>query len=113
MHEAKYSEGKLYIGFVATLKTVQFLGYLAVLSAGIIVGSQSDKPVYGVVFSIVLSIVICFFIYISTQGFIAIIDLLSHIEINSRNIATSQERIIDALDYIEENTGTLFDSNNE
>ncbi|HEY9749062.1 MAG TPA: hypothetical protein V6C63_10305 [Allocoleopsis sp.] len=109
MHETKYSEGKLYIGFVATLKTIQFLGYLAVFSAGIIVGSQSDNLVSGVV----LSIVICFFIYISTQGVIAIIDLLSHIEINSRNIAASQEKIINALDYIEENTGTLFDSNND
>jgi hypothetical protein len=77
----------LYSGFVSALKFLQLMGYFIAVISGFGVasnfGTSSDGNGILVVGSF-LAIVFCFSIYISTEGFIAVIDLLGRIEQNTR-----------------------------
>lgn len=76
---------KLYTGFVATLQLLQVLGYFIAVVFSLSQTYQSSGGIFlGIILGIILSLISCFVIYISTQGLIAVIDLLSRIERNTR-----------------------------
>lgn len=81
---------RLYTRFILILKIIQYLGYFVVvlfslifgfLAGGIFLGGSS--PLALVPFLLQASIG-CGTIYVVTQGMIAIVDLLSRIEKNTR-----------------------------
>ncbi|PSF27794.1 hypothetical protein C7H19_24870 [Aphanothece hegewaldii CCALA 016] len=72
---------RLYRGFIYALKTIQVFGFLG----GLILGLLSfDK--YDPILWILLSILLILASYLSTQGMIAVVDLLSRIEENIRKL---------------------------
>ena len=96
------NQGKLYTRFIFTLKTLQIIGYIVVFFIGYLL---SLEPLFIGIYSFgsVILIVIfgCSSIYISTQRFIVIVDILSHIEENTS-----------PLKYIKEDTNPLIDIDN-
>jgi hypothetical protein len=82
---SSFDRDRLYTGVIAALRIVQYLGYFAVFIFTVFVLST---PIYGAgflgVFYIIWALTSCVFIYICTQVLIAIIDLLSRIERNTR-----------------------------
>ena len=86
----KHSSHRLYGGFVGTLQALQIIGYLIAVITGFGMGTTFANSFGGgeasVVAGVFLAIVFCFLAYISTQGFIAVIDLLSRIEQNIRQL---------------------------
>lgn len=97
------NQGKLYSSFISTLKLLQIIGYVVVFIVGLSLGSYN----FG---SALLLIVVGFFsIYLSTQGFIAIIDILSHIEDNTRHLK-SLRADTNLLAAIDTNIANILDS---
>ena len=80
---------RLYTRFILILKIIQYLGFFVVALLGLIFGfagglsRQSPLAVVLLVFLLQLSIG-CGMIYVVTQALIAIVDLLSRIEQNTR-----------------------------
>ncbi len=87
---SRFNENRLYTGLVTTLKMLQLFGFLIVVIFFIVIFSiYSQALSFGTpnifIFLPFLSIIItCIIIYILTAALIAIIDLLSRIERNTR-----------------------------
>jgi uncharacterized membrane protein YjjP (DUF1212 family) len=80
---------RLYTRFIGILKIIQYLGFFVVVLLGWFFGfvgglfRQSPLAIVALVFLLQLSIG-CAMIYVVTQALIAIVDLLSRIEKNTR-----------------------------
>ena len=78
---------RLYSQFIRVLKIIQYLGYFVVFFWGFLIfgftGRIFLQPLALVVFLLQASIG-CGMIYVVTQALIAIVDLLSRIEQNTR-----------------------------
>ncbi len=90
MEQTNSNPVRLYTRFIFILKIIQYLGYFVVVlfslifgffARGIFLGGSS--PLVLVPYLLQASIV-CGMIYVVTQGLIAIVDLLSRIEKNTR-----------------------------
>lgn len=90
------NQNRLYTRFITILKILQLIGYflVALISFLLTLDLMFSSPVppynaadYGWAFLVTLILIFigCSIIYISTQGIIAIIDLLSRIERNTRS----------------------------
>lgn len=83
---------RLYTRFITMLKFVQYLGYFLVVvfslvSLGFFVVPAGAGAFASPVFLILLLLQVgvgCLIVYLTTQGLIAVVDLLSHIEYNTR-----------------------------
>jgi hypothetical protein len=82
---------RLYTRFILILKRIQYLGYFAVVLLGLLifgfaggVFQQSPLVVVAVLFLLLQLSIGCGMIYVVTQALIAIVDLLSRIEQNTR-----------------------------
>lgn len=82
---------RLYTQFILILKRIQYLGYFVVVLLGFLifglaggVFQQSPFVVVAVVFLLLQLSIGCGMIYVVTQALIAIVDLLSRIEQNTR-----------------------------
>ncbi len=95
MTQTNPEQGRLYTRFIAILKAIQYFGFFitATFSAIILLGSGSVQlgvsPFSTIFFFALLQLLIvcligCLIVYISTQSLIAIIDLLSRIELHTR-----------------------------
>ncbi|WP_088894399.1 hypothetical protein [Leptolyngbya ohadii] len=90
--ESDYPTGetsRLYSRFISIAKTLQIVGYL--LTAAIVIFFLTTVQVVGapvpislIIFLGLLIVVVIGIIYLLTQGLIAIVDLLSRIEQNTR-----------------------------
>ena len=78
---------RLYTDFIRIVKIIQYLGYFVVVFWGFLIfgftGRIILQPLALVVFLLQASIG-CGMIYVVTQALIAIVDLLSRIEQNTR-----------------------------
>jgi 4-hydroxybenzoate polyprenyltransferase len=80
---------RLYTRFIGILKIIQYLGFFLVVLLGLFLGfvgglfRQSPLAIVALLFLLQLSIG-CAMIYVVTQALIAIVDLLSRIEKNTR-----------------------------
>lgn len=87
MSQTSLSPPRLYTRLIKTLKIIQYVGYLIVALFGILsIGFSLYAGTVGFIQLIALvQIAIALgIIYITTQGLIAVIDLLSRIEQNTR-----------------------------
>jgi hypothetical protein len=82
---------RLYTGFILILKRIQYLGYFVVVVLGFwIFGfaggvfQQSPLVVVALLFLLLQLSIGCGMVYVVTQALIAIVDLLSRIEQNTR-----------------------------
>jgi hypothetical protein len=91
MTQTNPEQGRLYTRFITILKAIQYFGYFitATFSAIILLGTGFWPP--GVtplsiplIFALLQLIIGCLIVYISTQSLIAIVDLLSRIELHTR-----------------------------
>lgn len=87
------NQGKLYTRFVSTLKLIQYFGYFVVAVFYVLLANsyfqnsaaQGGVQPLAVLLNIILPAVITvIFIYVITQSLIAVVDLLSRIERNTR-----------------------------
>jgi choline-glycine betaine transporter len=80
------NQNKLYTGLIATLRIIQFIGYFIVLLLTVFFILSTPSYWFGIpsFFYVLWALIACIFIYIYTQVWIAIIDLLSRIERNTR-----------------------------
>lgn len=77
---------RLYTQFISSLKIIQYFGYFIVVGFSLLWGSGvlMLHPIIGFI-TIVLSAGFgCLSVYVVTQSLIAIVDLLSRIEHNTR-----------------------------
>lgn len=103
------NQGKLYSRFISILKFLH-IGYIVVFIIGCLL---SLEPLFIGIYSfgsVILIVVFgCSSIYISTQGFIAIVDILSHIEDNTRHLKSLREDPNYLID-IDNNIANILDS---
>lgn len=84
------NQNRLYTRLITTLKIIQYIGYffVAVVFIGIfsLFGQFTSFGINNIVFFVYLlyALITCISIYITIQVLIAIIDLLSRIERNTR-----------------------------
>lgn len=85
------NHNRLYTRFITELKIIQYIGYCLVaiyVTVSFISLSKIPSGVNGVgfitLFTLIWALVAFLTVYISTQSLIAIIDLLSRIECNTR-----------------------------
>lgn len=97
------NQGKLYSRFISILKLLQIIGYIVAFIIGISVGSYNFGD------ALLLVVGGFFSIYLPTQGFIAIIDILSHIEDNTRHLKSLREDT-NPLINIDTNIANILDS---
>ena len=80
---------RLYTRFIKILKIVQIIGYCIVALYAVLISINLPFLGYGMgllrLLPIVWALVSCTIVYITTQALIAIIDLLSRIEQNTRS----------------------------
>lgn len=86
------NENRLYTRLITTLKIFQFIGYFivgiysivifSIFGQTLIFGGFNNILVFG---SLIYVVIACIIIYIFTEVLIAIIDLLSRIERNTRS----------------------------
>jgi hypothetical protein len=91
MGQTNFNPVRLYTQFILILKRIQYLGYFVVVLLGFLifglaggVFQQSPLVVVAVLFLLLHLSIGCGMIYVVTQGLIAIVDLLSRIEQNTR-----------------------------
>lgn len=81
---------RLYTRFILILKIIQYLGYFLVVFFSLIFWFLMGSLPFGAFPSIMLvplvlqAILGCAIVYVVTQGLIAVVDLLSRIEQNTR-----------------------------
>jgi hypothetical protein len=77
----------LYNNYVTVLKILQIIGYFLGVISGIRLGTQVGfgAGIFAIIFSVAIN-------YIATQGFIAIIELLSRIEYNTRSLRNQDDQ---------------------
>ncbi|MDF5720582.1 MAG: hypothetical protein PUP91_08865 [Rhizonema sp. PD37] len=85
------NQNRLYTRFITALKIIQYIGYFlaaAYTTLSFISLSQIPSGANGLgfltLFTLIWALIACLTVYISTQSLIAIIDLLSRIERNTR-----------------------------
>jgi hypothetical protein len=84
------NHNRLYSRFIKILKIIQYLGYsLVAIYVVFFVGLLTLTPapgfnVIGLVFALLWALIGFIFVYVTTQSVIAIVDLLSRIERNTR-----------------------------
>jgi hypothetical protein len=81
------NQNRLYTRFINILKIIQFIGYFIVVLYSLFPARLLSfaVPAWAVfVVFLILPLMGCIIVYIITQGLIAIIDLLSRIERNTR-----------------------------
>lgn len=86
MAQTNSKPNRLYTRFISILKIIQYVGFFFVVINSLlpVFLNRGDVPPLASV-SIVLQVVIgSLFVYFFTQGLIALIDLLSRIEHNTR-----------------------------
>ncbi|NJP22378.1 MAG: hypothetical protein HC763_28980 [Hydrococcus sp. CRU_1_1] len=76
----------MYSRFVTILKFLQLLGYVGSLIFAIAISMSQVSIIYSGVYFLGVAVFLCFWIYITTQTPIAIVDILNRIEINTRNL---------------------------
>ena len=81
---------RLYTRFISILKIIQYIGYSVVVFFSLTFvfltgGIQSFFPPIAIVLILLQATLGCLIIYVITQGLIAIVDLLSRIEQNTRS----------------------------
>ncbi len=86
MTETNPKPNRLYTRFISVLKIIQYIGFFIVVLLSILPAVFNRGLVPPVaIFGIVLQAAIgCLIIFFFTQGLIAIVDLLSRIEHNTR-----------------------------
>jgi hypothetical protein len=84
--------GRLYTKFISILKAIQYFGYSVVAAFTVIfvVGSgflqaRTFAIVIPLIFTLLYAVIGCLIVYVSIQSLIAIVDLLSRIELNTRS----------------------------
>jgi NADH:ubiquinone oxidoreductase subunit 6 (subunit J) len=91
MAQNNANQGRLYTRFISVLKILQYVGYFVVvffsfimvfLTGGALPTGFSPLLLIPL---LVQTIVGCIMVYVITQGLIAIVDLLSRIEQNTRS----------------------------
>ena len=91
MAQNNANQGRLYTRFISVLKILQYVGYFVVvffsfimvfLTGGALLTGFSPLLLIPL---LVQTIVGCIMVYVITQGLIAIVDLLSRIEQNTRS----------------------------
>jgi hypothetical protein len=90
MAETPSNSVRLYTRFISILKIIQYIGYSVVVFFSLTFvlltgGFQSFFPPIALVIILLQATLGCLIIYVITQGLIAIIDLLSRIEQNTRS----------------------------
>jgi 4-hydroxybenzoate polyprenyltransferase len=81
---------RLYTRFIRIIKIIQYLGYFVVVLLGLFFGvlgglfGQSHLAIVALVFFLLQTSIGCGSIYVVTEALIAIVDLLSRIEKNTR-----------------------------
>jgi hypothetical protein len=81
---------RLYTRFISILKILQYFGYFIVVFFNVIVvfltrgGALGGFPLIAIIPLVLQVLVGCAIVYVITQGLIALIDLLSRIEHNTR-----------------------------
>lgn len=80
------SQNRLYKGLITTLKILQFVGYVfvALYSFVLVALFSGFYGQFGGILALISFIIGCISVYVTTQVLIAIIDLLSRIEENTR-----------------------------
>lgn len=78
---------RLYSGVISALNLIKFLGFIGSVGLGILVGQIGEDV--GDILGFTTIIISGFTIYVSVQSCIAIIDLLSRIEHNTRRLRQS------------------------
>jgi len=97
MTQSDDGQGKLYTRFVSALKLIQYFGYFVVValsslnaysffSASAAQGGVQPVAIFGIILQTAVTLI---FVYVITQALIAIVDLLSRIERNTRGRAVS------------------------
>lgn len=88
---SRFNENRLYTRLVTTLKILQFVGFFIVVIFFIVIFSIFGRALsFGgtnifILLPLIYVIIPCIIIYILTAALIAIIDLLSRIERNTRS----------------------------
>ena len=92
MAQTNSNQVRLYTRFISILKAIQYLGFFVVVVLSLffyfVTGYVTISP-FGTIFIVYIllqAVVGCGIVYIFTQGLIAIIDLLSRIEQNTRRL---------------------------
>ncbi len=77
---------RLYTRFISILRIIQYVGYFIVVFLSLlpVFLSRGLVPPVAIVGIVLQSVIGCAFVYLFTQGLIAIVDLLSRIEQNTR-----------------------------
>lgn len=85
------NSNRLYTRFISILRIIQYIGYFVIVSFSFIltfftVGGPAPSafPPIALVIILLQATIGCLFVYVVTQGLIAIVDLLSRIEQNTR-----------------------------
>ncbi len=88
MTQNNSNTNRLYTRFISILKIIQYLAYFLIvlftLLAGFFSGAFLRQPIF-IVFTLIQVAIVCGSVYVITQGLIAIVDLLSRIELNTRS----------------------------
>ncbi|MEQ9356591.1 hypothetical protein [Coleofasciculus chthonoplastes] len=97
MTQGNSEQGKLYTRFISNLKKIQYFGYFLIVAfcliflfgTGFLQVRTAGANILALVFPLLVvllqSIIGCLTVYIITQALIAIVDLLSRIELNTRS----------------------------
>lgn len=80
------SQNRLYKGLITTLQILQFVGYVIVALYSFVFSTFFSVfyGQFGGILALISLIIGCITVYVTTQVLIAIIDLLSRIEENTR-----------------------------
>lgn len=90
MAQTNSSQVRLYTRFISILKAIQYLGFFVVVVLSLffyfVSGYVAISPfaTMFIVYILLQAVVGCGIVYIFTQGMIALVDLLSRIEHNTR-----------------------------
>ncbi len=86
MTETNPKPNRLYTKFISILKIIQYIGFFIVVLLSVLppVLSRGLVPPVAIVGYALQAAIGCLIVYFFTQGLIAIVDLLSRIEHNTR-----------------------------
>lgn len=78
---------RLYLNLISAIRLIGFIGYIGALIFSVFIAAEASSDVsgaWGFLILIVTFTPLLFSLYVVTQSSVAIIDLLSRIEFNSR-----------------------------
>ncbi|MBE9126802.1 MULTISPECIES: hypothetical protein [unclassified Coleofasciculus] len=92
MAQGNSDQGKLYTKFISILKVIQYFGYFLVVTFSLIflfgagfLQARTAAVVFPLLVVLLQAVIGCLIVYVITQALIAIVDLLSRIELNTRS----------------------------